>query len=378
MRRQISKWLGGAWPCALLLSALSLACSEDPAAGNGPSGGAGRSDASGGSANNAGGNGGVSHANGGRAATAGAAPSGTCQAQPELAPRFPDPSTLDPDLIARAAALLGSCVPDDGVARNAAHLWRAHLSAPRVYFRFNDQLACLANANCGCAAVEHCLGLVYRAAPAVCTGRCEGDVFTGCGDDVELSMNCRRFGLGCDSEASCVAETPAACERSEPPTCTAEGEVQFCDDGFLRKTPCQALGFSCAAGKCVGQGDSCPADSSASSESVAAIGTACSGRTMHACLGGRSTSIDCAAQGPGFSCQALDGSFFCGLAAECRPASNSAAPELAICDGTTLTFCNAGHLESVDCAELGFSGCNIDSKLGQYGCTPGNELQLAD
>ena len=102
---------------------------------------------------------------------------------------------------------------------------------------------------------------------------------------------------------------------------------------------------------------------------------------MQACLGGRTTSIDCAAQGPGFSCQSLNGSFFCGLAAECQPARNSSAPELAICDGTTLTFCSAGRLEHIDCTTLGFSGCEIDAKLDHFdhfGCTPGNELQPAD
>jgi len=366
MRRQISKWLGGAWTCTLLLNALPLACSDESASGNEPSGSAGSSGASGG---------GVSNASGGRGGMGGAAPLGACQAQPDLTPSFPDPSTLDSALVARAAAVLGSCVPDDGIARNAAHLWLAHLAAPRVYFRFGEQLACLANANCGCAAVEHCLGLVYRAAPAVCTGSCQGDVFTGCGDEVELSMSCSRFGLDCDSAASCVAETPVACERSEPPTCTADGAVEFCDDGFIREAPCQALGFSCVEGKCVGNGDNCTSDSSGAPESVTPIGTACSGSMMQACLGGRTTSIDCATQGPGFSCQALNGSFFCGLAAECLPASNSSAPELAICDGATLTFCSAGRLEHLDCTELGFSGCNIDSKLGHYGCTPSYGLR---
>ena len=279
--------------------------------------------------------------------------------------------------MARAAAVVGSCAPDDGVARNATHLWLSHLAAPSSYYRFVEQLTCLANANCGCAAVEHCLGLTYHQPPAVCTSQCEGDVFTGCGDEVQLSLDCGRLGLSCDPAAVCVAEAKVACDASETPSCNAQGEVTYCDDGARRKTPCQALGFKCVAGKCVGEGASCSASTASDSELVIPIGTACAGSTLQGCLGGQATSIDCATQGPGFSCQSRDGSFFCGLASECVPAGNYAASAAtaATCDGTKLGFCNAGRLEQLDCSELGFSGCEIDKKVDHYGCTPGTVLQ---
>jgi hypothetical protein len=184
-------------------------------------------------------------------------------------------------------------------------------------------------------------------------------------------MDCSRFGLSCDPAAGCVADVATACDGTETATCTAQGEVLFCGKGFMQKTPCQALGFSCVAGQCQGEGAACTADSFTELEEVAPVGSGCTGDTLEACLGGHSTTIDCTTQGPGFSCQARAGTFFCGLAAECLPAGNYSSPEAATCDGTTLSFCNAGRLEHLDCTKLGFSGCDFDSALGHYGCTPG-------
>jgi hypothetical protein len=296
---------------------------------------------------------------------------GVCRAAPDTSPALPVASELDADSVARAAAVIGSCMPDDGVARNAAHIWLGHLAAPRSYFRSSAQLECLANADCGCDAIEHCLGWSYARAPESCVGRCDGDVFTGCGDEVQVTIDCGRFGLSCDPAANCVAEAAVACDGSEPTTCSAAGELRFCDDDFMRQAPCQSLGFSCVAGKCTGGGAACAEQSSGQAELVDLVGTACAGATLTACVGGGTAEVDCATYGPGFTCQALDGSFFCGLAAECVPADNYASAQPASCDGNQLTFCNAGRLETIDCLALGFSGCEVDSSMNRYGCTPG-------
>jgi len=169
--------------------------------------------------------------------------------------------------------------------------------------------------------------------------------------------------------------TPVACDASEAPSCTAKGEVQFCGDGFRRKTPCESLGFSCVAGKCVGEGAACTDTSDRLSELVEPVGTGCPGSTLQACLGGQTTSVDCATQGPGFSCQAVGGSYFCGLAAECLPSDNFGQKDAPTCDGTVLSFCSAGRLEHLDCTTLGFTGCDIDPKIGHYGCTPILDVQ---
>jgi hypothetical protein len=240
--------------------------------------------------------------------------------------------------------------------------------------RFGEQLDCFANARCGCAAVEHCVGWVYRQAPTVCPSVCDGEVFTGCGDGGQVSVDCSRFGLSCDPAGMCVPAPPVACDGTEPPTCTAQGEVLACDRRAMRKTPCQAQGFVCTNGKCTGDGATCVSDSPFDTLGQP-FGMSCSGNTLQACLGGRTTSIDCATQGPGFSCQSFDGSFFCGLGAECVPANDGSSPEPATCDGTTLNFCNAGRVEHLECTALGFTGCEIDEKLGLYGCTPGVVLQ---
>ncbi|MEI9941418.1 MAG: hypothetical protein WDO69_29720 [Pseudomonadota bacterium] len=389
--RAVSKFLGGAGICVLALTAPFAGChdqsvtsSDDPTCSRdadcsslGVEFGCDAGHCRHGSFASGGGAGGGGDGGAGApevvAGTAGAAPLGACHSEPDLTPSFPAPTALDPDFVARAAAVIGSCMPDDGVARSAAHLWLEHLAAPRLYFRLGEQLECLANASCGCAAVEHCLGWVYRVPPAVCPSGCQGQVFTGCGDGAQITMDCSRFGLSCDRAADCVAEAAVACDGSEAPTCTAQGEALFCDDGFMQKTPCQALGFSCVAGKCVGNGTDCTDSDSTSGEleQVLPIGTACTGGKLSACLGGKTTSVDCATQGPGFSCQSFNGAFFCGLAAECVPAGNYSSPEPATCDGTTLGFCNAGRLEHLDCTTLGFSGCEIDTSQTRYGCIPG-------
>lgn len=337
-------------------------CRQDSGQGAGGSGGV----AADGGARNMG-TGGVGES---AAGAGGVGALGACNAEPDLTPTFPTPTALDADLVARAAVVMGSCFHDDGVARNAAHLWLEHLRTPSAVARFGEQLDCFANAACGCGAVEHCVSGGYALEPTVCPKGCDGDIFTGCGDGLQMTLDCSRFGLSCDPEAGCVAEAPVACEFSAPPSCTAQGEVQFCSGGFLRKTPCQSLGFSCMAGKCVGEGAACTANAPTLDDSVTPVGTGCAGDMLQACLGGQTTTVDCATQGPGFSCQSFAGSFFCGLAAECTPSGNYAEAEASTCDGTVLTFCNAGRLEHLDCTTLGFTGCDIDRTVGHYGCTP--------
>jgi hypothetical protein len=288
---------------------------------------------------------------------------------------MPDPTALDPLLVARAAAVIGSCMPDDGVARNAAHLWLGDTAAPRTYFRFATQLACFANANCGCEAIEQCGGWIYAPPPTACPSGCDGEIWTGCGDEVKVSIDCARLGLSCDADANCVAEPAQACDGSEPETCSADGEVQFCDDGAIRKSPCESLGHSCVDGKCVGTGPACDFGFSAESEIASPEPTGCDGDVLIGCLEQKEARIDCTKRGPGFSCQNVDEKFFCGLAAECLPADTYSETEVATCDGTVLSFCNAGRVERLDCTELGFSGCEIDRSIGHYGCTPALALE---
>ena len=114
-----------------LLGALLASCTNDPATtvavgGRGGNSSTGGDEASSGASPVGGG--------GGGAIGIGGAP-GACRAAPDTSPTFPVTTELDAAQVARAAAVIGSCMPDDGVARNATHIWLAHLAAPRLYFR---------------------------------------------------------------------------------------------------------------------------------------------------------------------------------------------------------------------------------------------------
>ena len=53
-----------------------------------------------------------------------------CQSERVPEPELVSPVELDPDVVARAGAVLGSCWPDDGVDRNAGYLWDAQTGRP--------------------------------------------------------------------------------------------------------------------------------------------------------------------------------------------------------------------------------------------------------
>lgn len=292
-----------------------------------------------------------------------------CQAKPDKTPNLPEPTSLDADVVARAAVVLGSCIPDDGVARNAASVWLARFADDRAWLRFGTQLDCLANATCGCHAVEQCLGWSYESISAFCTTGCDGSVFWQCGDGVRGNVDCARLDLSCDPEGGCVDGTPVRCTGTEEPTCTNEGNVRFCDGKVMRETPCGSLGFSCVDGLCTGKGDPCSGPSPQLESSVP-VGTGCRGDVLEACLGDKATTVACVDQGPGFTCQTIGDAHFCGRAADCVPSDLYGDPSEPSCEGTVLTFCNAGRREQIDCRALGFDGCEVNTAVGHYGCTP--------
>jgi hypothetical protein len=304
---------------------------------------------------------------------------GNCQADPDPNPVLLPSAQLDPDVIGRAAAIIAGCsLSDDGMARTVAELWNAHREQ-RNWFTLNiTQARCLANARCGCEAMEHCLGFRFESGVAPgCQLSCNGDVFRGCGDPVDLpdgyavDFDCARVGKHCLATASCVDDVGAICGETDPPTCGSAGPL-FCSNGVIQAGPdCTALGLGCVDGNCQGTGEACAINPYVDPGTIELEDVSCQGGTLGACVNGKRASFPCAEQGPGFDCQSVDGLAFCGLASECLPGDLNHYPtfSLATCDGTRLSFCNAGRLDTIDCTELGFGGCEKGPR-DEYVCGP--------
>jgi len=321
-----------------------------------------------------------SSAGGGDGDEASVGDAGNCRADPDATPELVANADLDADVIARAAAVIGSCMPDDGVDRNATHLWNANIAERRPYFANVAQAHCLAAANCGCQAIPHCLGYEVEVGPdIICSPGCAGDVSSICleSDDGELALalhaDCSKIGLSCHEVLHCSDYDAMACNVADEPQCRDGQRPLYCENDMQREGPdCEALGLGCFEGKCQGTGATCTDESFGGEEEVVPYdGVSCTGGTLEACVSGRLASLECSLQGPGFDCQLVDGTPFCGLASDCLPASDyGPSPTGPSCDGTLLTFCNAGRLETIDCESLGFTGCSIDSSMDVYGCTP--------
>jgi hypothetical protein len=279
---------------------------------------------------------------------------------------------------ARAAVVLGSCVPDDGVNRNLATLWQAE-AIPQLWGRFVAQAECLANAGSGCDAVTQCLGYAIELS-MTCEQECRGSVFTYCDGEVAIQLDCAKLGLACDDAAACVDGTVMTCDdRNHVATCDAELPLT-CNDGAVRRGPdCAALGLHCEDGACRGTGAACTLESPLSEYSVEYVGIACEGDVMRACVAGAEHALDCAAIAPGFSCRKADGVHFCGLAAECVPGNlpnSDQTGTLLGCEGDAITFCNAGRIDRIDCRELGFERCDPGNDDGSCGPSLVSDLLL--
>jgi hypothetical protein len=276
----------------------------------------------------------------------------------------------DPTLLARAATVVGSCMGDDGANRVLWQMWNEDF-IPQMWGKYGRQAPCLATSGGGCAAAKACLGYEVAIDDAGCTTFCSGTAVTVCDYPDRITFDCGKFGLACDPIALCVDAPASTCDASTAAQCGADGKPQYCDRGVLRDgVRCADVGLVCAEGRCVGRGDACVDTAVATQGVVQPAGIGCVGQNLDACVGGYRETISCAGIAPGFSCQSAGGAFFCGLAAECVPPDlpGIVIPTPMTCEGTTLVLCNAGRIERVDCAALGFTGCDA---ISTKGCTPG-------
>ncbi len=312
-----------------------------------------------------------------------------CQADRDPNPVVLPPSQRNADSIARAAAVVAACWPDDGPDRNATHMWNPRAAEGIFFERFVLQAECLAHANCGCAAIEHCLGVTIAPAPQ-CPATCAGSRFSTCGpaDGVPagsaLTIDCSAVGLTCDPAAGCAAGPAQSCD---PATFYArcdgqQGTPEYCVKGFAEfGTKCGDLGLYCNRGACVGSlndfGEGCANTSTYQPGDINVIPDGClQPDELYACVNGQTTGVNCPSFGAGFKCQVIGQGYFCGLASQCEAATDYAPSHLnpPTCDGSSVVYCNAGRTERIDCLELGFTGCDFNASAGHYGCVSGIPL----
>jgi len=255
----------------------------------------------------------------------------------------PKPAYKAADVL-KACVLFGSCIPDDGVNDCLRDLYESGVE-------IDTAIPCLA-AGTGCAAVKSCLGVWFTVGAPCALGKhdevCQGATeLVSCDDSLAIHVDCAKLfgaGVGCTNGAcsggSCTG-TGSSCKG---------GQVADCKNGQeeYEWPPCSVVGLTCDQGDCVGPDEACSA-------------AKCEGDVAAFCVKGRFKRLDCAAMGPGFSCQTTANGVACRQATQCDPASSKWQES---CNGDTLTVCHAGKTETVDCKALGFTGC------GTHGCTP--------
>lgn len=275
---------------------------------------------------------------------------------------FPSAGGIDPADLAKAAALFGACIPDDGsLSFLRGQYFDLDIMDSSLVTR--EAFECLAMATDGCAAVERCVGVSFdRMGP--CETTCDGSVLEQCDDASRFRIDCARFGQTCDAEeGDCVDDAAPTCEMNASAMCL-DGVPTGCSDHRVREGfDCAEYGLTCTGSICIGEG-TCDTDRTGT-YGLSYTGIVCSSEEeLSACVHGGRHAIRCADIAPGFACQTQSGTAFCGLADECDPFGEDAT-----CDGTNVVFCNAGRTETVDCTGLGFTGCSEGGRDGAY-CSP--------
>jgi hypothetical protein len=276
-------------------------------------------------------------------------------------PACPATTFLDEDKIAVATVLLDSCISDDGFWRTQNEL-RGTLEEP-WYPSTPTLVNCLANVTNGCAGVSACFG--YSAYTNETCDTCNGNVAVYCGTDGPFLWDCDKLGLTC-SAGWCLPPGGQGCSgQTFTEQCSSQGQPLHCEGKRVHVGPtCADYGLACndaAVPRCTGVGPLCSGPSNPYFD-IQYVGQSCQGDVMDACVGaavGRQAKLDCSCFGPGFSCQSAEGATFCGAASECDPETHAKS-----CNGTSVVFCDAGKLRSVDCMALGFTSCNPDAGFG--------------
>jgi hypothetical protein len=307
---------------------------------------------------------------GGSGATGGEGGSGATGGSGGATPVDP-PGPKDPADAIKAAILVGSCLPDDGVNRWLNRIYNQRNRAGDPDAIPEEHVKCLASKTNGCQGVKECIG-AEASVDAACKAGCAGSVLTACDNSLEFTVDCAKSGTVCDATAKqCVPAMPGpACDANSTTIDCKNGAPTGCDQtGHEHAGPaCADLGLKCEADAasgsayCVGTGASCQADVYSAYSVQYDNGIACNGAKLSACINGGTQDVDCGTVGQGFTCQATANAKFCGLGAACEPGSATKAT----CEGDSVVVCNAGRVDKIDCKTLGFKTCNA-----KYGvCSP--------
>jgi len=275
---------------------------------------------------------------------------GSAGASGNAGPLFP----IDPSAAARAAVLIGSCIPDD---RPNGHLSGFYTDfEPSDSYNLAASIQCLSAKTNGCEGVKECLG-VQVTLDGPCVDTCAGNVAIACDDEVKFTIDCSRIGLTCHG-GDCIGGPPKACDEATFQETCVGGAPHTCTSRERIGPKCADLGLVCETGTmgpaCVGTGPACQSNGTSPLSPSFDEGLACDGSTLSACLNGKTATRECAGVGQGFGCHSSGSAFFCGLGAECNPLESKWTET---CDGDSVVLCNAGKVEKIDCKSLGFAGC---------------------
>lgn len=177
---------------------------------------------------------------------------------------------------------------------------------------------------------------------------CQDGVWRACSGEPAppLSLACADYGLACHGDR-CVADE---CTSLTPVEVNCAGQTaELCLDGLLTRHDCGRLGLACAAVTAndqpaficfEGGGAACDAQSP----------LACDGHQASWCHGGRRAGLDCSVFG--LTCGEPDNNEP-GLLGVCRLPSGEES-----CADGAVSFPAAHGPGSLDCRELGLSGCS--------------------
>lgn len=269
---------------------------------------------------------------------------------------YPSPPDLAPpgDTVTRACLTFVSCgldlvYPEGSSLLQCLATWQGiDRSDVQVKERIDAAaLACLAVAGGDCARAAACLNGGQQ--PQKCNppngkgeSTCAGAVLQFCSTGkLTRTFDCASVGLLClgDAIATCGF---GPCTYLGGSFCV-DNRLATCSGGMLAlQTDCTIYGGTCvfdgiATAACHGTGTPCVSSSS----------PACQGERAISCVGGGTEIIDCPAAGQ----RCVQG--ICVSTDSCTVDPT--------CAGSVLTFCAASGQISIDCALLGFAGCDASN-----------------